>query len=373
MDPVGVERLGDRLEEGRAAVGAVAAAAGGQAVGDTAVGVQRTAGVAGLGADRGLDETGHDVAAAVVDGGVEGGDPAAVGAGGGAAPVDGRAHGRRARARDVHAAHGAGLVHRAVGVAHDAVVVAREGRPGGGAQRGRVRGVRPPGAGTVGAVTGGQEVVVAAVVLDVEAQRAAPAARVDGVTAGDELLERARGALDGQRAGVGSGLLLDLVDLGLGDPAVDGDDDTVGLAVDGPGGARDVGLEHRVARLGELGGAEGGHLGRVRAGDRERGGGHEPGGEGDQPGRSRDAAAGGGALDPHFVPPPRKSGARVGSGPVRRSQGRTPDSEWPSRPSRIGTSSRGGRQLGPNWGGKPIPNPLLGLDSTGVDHHHHHH
>src|SRR3954470_15280700 len=79
--------LGDRLEEGRTAGGAVATAAGGQAVGHGAR-VERTAAVAALGADGGLDQTGDGLTAAVVDGGVERGDPATVGAGGGAAAVD---------------------------------------------------------------------------------------------------------------------------------------------------------------------------------------------------------------------------------------------------------------------------------------------
>src|SRR5690606_33212437 len=126
------QRLGDRLEEGRAADGAVAAAAGGQTVGDAAAGVERAAGVAGLGADVGLDEAGDDVAAAVVDRGVEGGDPAAARTRGGAVTDGGGAHARGGRTDDVHAVRGAGPADGGVGVPDDAVVVAREA----GARRG---------------------------------------------------------------------------------------------------------------------------------------------------------------------------------------------------------------------------------------------
>ena len=68
--PTACEGGGHRLEEGLAADGAVAAAAGGQADRLAVLGEQRAAAVAGLGADVGLDEPG-DGALGVVDGGVE--------------------------------------------------------------------------------------------------------------------------------------------------------------------------------------------------------------------------------------------------------------------------------------------------------------
>src|SRR3954470_19404125 len=89
-DAVRAQRFGDWLEEGRPARGAVAAAAGGEADRLGAV-EQGTAGVTGLGTDIGLDEAVDDLAVAVVDGGVEGLDGAAVNAGGGAAAFDGLA------------------------------------------------------------------------------------------------------------------------------------------------------------------------------------------------------------------------------------------------------------------------------------------
>src|SRR4051794_15448161 len=199
-DAVGAQGLGDRLEEGRAAGGAVAAAAGGQTVGDAVAAVQRAAGVAGLGADRGLDHAVDDVTAAVVDGRVERGDPPAVDAGGGAAAVDRGAHARGGGAGDVDAADGAGDRRGRVAgrVLDEAVVVGREAGPGRRTERGRVPGVRPPGARAVGAVTGGQEVVGAAA-ADVEAEGAAPATRIDGVATGDQLVELAGGPLDRER------------------------------------------------------------------------------------------------------------------------------------------------------------------------------
>lgn len=95
---------------------------------------------------------------------------------------------------------------------------------------------------------------------------------------------------------------LDLGYPGLGDRAVGGDDQGVALAVDPPGGARDIRRAYRVADGGELGGAErlcgGGVLG-VGARDGDGSDGHQSGRHGDQPGASRNAAAGGGALVPH--------------------------------------------------------------------------
>src|SRR4030095_11923919 len=74
--------------KGGAAGLAVAAAAGGDAEGLGAV-VKRAAGVAGCGADGGLDHAADGAAALVADGDVEGGDGPAMGAGGRTGALDG--------------------------------------------------------------------------------------------------------------------------------------------------------------------------------------------------------------------------------------------------------------------------------------------
>src|SRR5215204_6665016 len=80
-DSIGVRRFGNGLVERGAAGPAISAAAGGDAEGLGAV-VQRAAGVAGFGADGGLDHAADCAAALVADGDVEGGDGPAMGAGG---------------------------------------------------------------------------------------------------------------------------------------------------------------------------------------------------------------------------------------------------------------------------------------------------
>src|SRR5690606_29129823 len=96
---VAVEHLGDGLEERRPAPDAVAAAAGGQAE-RGGPGEQGAAAVARLGAHGGADQAG-DAALGVVDRLVEGGDAAAVVAGGAAAAVHGLPDRGVARAGDV--------------------------------------------------------------------------------------------------------------------------------------------------------------------------------------------------------------------------------------------------------------------------------
>ena len=75
---------------------------------------------------------------------------------------------------------------------------------------------------------------------DVEAERAAVAAGVDGLAAGDPGAQHAGLGLDPDRAAGTGGGGLDPLQLGAGDGAVDGDDDLVGDRVGPPGGARDL-------------------------------------------------------------------------------------------------------------------------------------
>src|SRR5690606_7741044 len=125
----GRQGLRHRLEEGRTARGAVAAAAGGEAD-RAAAREERAAAVAGLGAHVGLDQAVDDVAVAVVHGGVQAGDRARVHLGGGAAAGDlhadrglgGTGDGLRGAVVEVHLAR---VVHVG-GVLDQAVVVARE-------------------------------------------------------------------------------------------------------------------------------------------------------------------------------------------------------------------------------------------------------
>src|SRR5262249_9159480 len=138
----------------------------------------------------------------------EGGHGPAVHAGRAAAAADALVDERVGRVGDVLA--GAVIeVHRArmrdarVGVLDDPVVVAGEAGADPGADHGAV-GQRPGGAGG-GAVPGGEEEIGAAAVADVEAQRAAGAAGVDGVAAADVRTQRAGLPLDPHRGAVPGG------------------------------------------------------------------------------------------------------------------------------------------------------------------------
>src|SRR5690606_9099378 len=106
--PVGREDLVDGLVVRGPAVGAVAGAAGRDALGLVA-GDERAARVTGLRAGAGAGQAGHR-ALRVPDGGVVLLDGAAAPAGGGAGAADGRADGRLRRAADGH--------QRAAGAAH---------------------------------------------------------------------------------------------------------------------------------------------------------------------------------------------------------------------------------------------------------------
>src|SRR6266498_4461373 len=170
---VDVRRLGDGLVEGGAAGPAVTTAAGGDAQRLGAV-VHRAAGVAGLGAHGGLDQALHRATALVVDRDVQRGDHTAVGAGGRPGALDVLTD-ERVRRRIA-----AGVAQRGVVVADQRVVVAREAVTDGRADQRGVAGVGVPGLGDLAAVTGGQEVVRAGL-DDVEAERAAVLAAVDGV------------------------------------------------------------------------------------------------------------------------------------------------------------------------------------------------
>ncbi|CAM5288957.1 hypothetical protein SFIMM107S_04127 [Streptomyces griseus] len=209
-----------------------------------------------------------------------------------------------------------------VGVPDDAVVVAGEAGPGGGADR--------PRAADVGAVAGGQGELGARAVLHVEAQGAPGSAGGDGLAARDELGELTGGVLDHEGVGVHTGLVLDLGDLGLADRAVDGDDDLARRGIDVPSGTADVGGTHGVRRPAELGGAERlrGRLGGCGGGgDGERRGGGEAGRPGDESCSSRKAV---GVRESHCSPPDRggNSGRWVDAhdtSPGRRRSRHVPD------------------------------------------------
>jgi hypothetical protein len=89
-------------------------------------------------------------------------------------------------------------------------------------------------------VPGGEEVVRAAA-ADVEAERAAVLAAVDGVAAAELAAEDARHVVDADGAAELLGRRGDLDELGTGDRAVNGQDDLVGGRVDRPRGAGHLG------------------------------------------------------------------------------------------------------------------------------------
>ena len=98
----------------------------------------------------------------------------------------------------------------------------------------------------------------AGAVAHVEAERAARAAAVDGVAAGDVQGEHAGDVLDPDRVAEALDDRLELVELGAGDRAVDRDHDLVADRVDRPRGADD---RCRAAEFGR----DGGQLGAERA------------------------------------------------------------------------------------------------------------
>src|SRR5690606_7540195 len=223
---------GDRLEEGLPAVGAVAAATGGQADVQSVAGEHGAAAVAGLCAHVRLDEPG-DRALGVVDGGVQA-EHLAVGEAGGAAHpehllADGGLGGLADPDRLAADVDVAGRLGRRVVVLdeREVALAGEDGLVDGG--DGRAALLVGPLVAAERAVTGRQEGRGAVARGDVEAQGAAGVGGEDGVTAGHEGPEGAGGLLDGGHAGAEA---LDggfqAVPLVAGDGAVRGDQDLVG-------------------------------------------------------------------------------------------------------------------------------------------------
>lgn len=154
------------------------------------------------------------------------------------------------------------------GVADHAVVVAGEAAAGPAAQHRGAGAVGVPGRAERGAVSGGDEVPGAAA-ADVHAERAAAAAAVDRLAAGDERAQPA-GLVPQHRAGSGGGA----AHRGQRGPAyrvVDGDGQAAGGRVVAPGGADGARLGERRRRRWRRrrGGTGGGRGGGQQGGEDE--------------------------------------------------------------------------------------------------------